>query len=160
LAERAEAEDFVCIGVDPDLLRLVRDRAAVATLAEEAGATPVPWIAVADEKEAYRHSDEIGYPLLVKGPLTSMGVGRHVANDDDETVEAFRRVREIVPEGKLILERGIERARDIEVLVACDTHGEVLAICEQETSIVSAGRGLLRECPSPELFFHGEGEAI
>ena len=57
------------------------------------------------------------------------------------------------------VERNIDRARAISVLVASDTHGAVAAICEIDQSLAHDGVTIIEETPSPALFFRSDGEA-
>ena len=138
----------------------MRDRIRFREVCDAAGVQPVPGGPAESLSDAYDLAHQIGFPVLVKGPLASMGVGLHLARDEEELKPAWEAARAKVAEGPLVVERRIDRARDIEVLVAADSHGEESAFTECETSIVSEGRGLLRECPSPELVFRTDGEAL
>ncbi len=55
---------------------------------------------------------------------------------------------------------GLERPRELSVLVAADAHGESVAIAECDRSLCTAEHTLIHETPSPELLFRSDGEAF
>lgn len=160
LARLLEAEGVPFVGVDPDVLVTVGDRVALREVAERAEVRMVPGGSPDGLEGARALAEELGYPVVVKCAQASSGVGRHVARDADELPEAWQRAAERAGQRRLVVEALLERARDVEMLVASDSHGHTLPLIEMETSILADGRGVIRECPSPELVFAGEGEAL
>lgn len=53
----------------------------------------------------------------------------------------------------------LARPRELAVLVAADSHGEIAAVAECDRSLSTAAQALIHETPSPELLFHSDGEA-
>ena len=105
-------------------------------------------------------AEEIGFPVVVKCAAASSGVGRHIARDPEDLPRAWEQAAARAGGRRLVLEALIERARDVEMLVASDSHGNTSPLIEMETSVLADGRGVLRECPSPELVFVNDGEAL
>jgi acetyl-CoA/propionyl-CoA carboxylase, biotin carboxylase, biotin carboxyl carrier protein len=54
----------------------------------------------------------------------------------------------------------LSRPREIAVLVAADSHGEIAALTECDRSLSHGERALIHEAPSPELLFRADGEAF
>ncbi len=160
LARLLEAAAIPFVGVDPDVLLTVGDRVALRELCERAEVPMVPGGSPDDLEGALTMAEQLGYPLVVKCAEASSGVGRHVAHDPEELPETWQRAAALAGERPLVVETLLERARDIEMLVASDSHGNTLPLIEMETSVLANGRGVIRESPSPELVFAAEGEAI
>ncbi len=160
LARCLEAEGIPFVGVDPDVLALVRDRIALRAVADAVDVRFLPGGSANVLSEAIEIADEIGYPIRLAPRLARSGIGHRVVDDEDDLFKVWDVMRLDVPEGPIVVERWIPRSRSIEVLLAADSHGDVCALAEGETSIVRDGRGLVRECPSPELVFRGYGEAV
>jgi len=160
LARLLEAEGLPFVGVDPDVLVTVGDRVAMREVAARAEVPMVPGGSPDDFAAAQSLAEELGYPVVVKCAQASSGVGRHVARDPDELSGAWHRAAGLAGDRRLVVEALLERARDLEMLVASDSHGNTLPLIEMETSVLANGRGIIRECPSPELVFAGEGEAL
>ncbi|MEM1418746.1 MAG: biotin carboxylase N-terminal domain-containing protein, partial [Myxococcota bacterium] len=157
LARALEAADVLLVGMDPDMLELVAERLALRSAAERAGVRTVPGAEapVATLSEAYDVAHALGFPLAVRGGASLAG-----ARDEEMLKDAWERVRETVPEGGLGIERDLPRARRIRVLIAGDANGELLPVVDREASVVPEGAVMLEECPSPELFFRADGEAL
>lgn len=160
LARCLEAEGLPLIGVDPDVLAQVRDRLTLRELAARVDARFVPGFAAEKLSDAIEIAESIGYPIRLLPPLARFGVQHVIADDEDDLFKRWDEMRLRLPEGPVVVERWFPRARSMEVLLAADSHGDVAALIEGETSIVRDGRGLVRECPSPELVFRHYGEAV
>lgn len=157
LARAAEAADVLLIGLDPDMLELTAERQALRAAAERAGVRVVPGAeSLVDAlPEAYDAAHALGFPLAVAAAGVSVS-----ASDEESLGQAWAAVRAEVPEGGLRLERDLPRARQVRILLAADAGGELHPLVDREASVVADGRVLLEECPSPELIFRADGEAL
>ncbi len=157
LARAAEAADVLLVGLDPDMLELAAERRALRAAAERAGVRVVPGAEtlLANLSDAYDAAHSLGFPVAVAAAGVSAG-----AMDEEELGDAWARVRERVPEGGLRLERDLPRARRVRILLAGDASGELHPLVDREASVIADGHVLLEECPSPELFFRADGEAL
>ena len=160
LARALEGEGIPFIGIDPDVLASTADRTALREATERAGARVVPGGPAEHPGDAGAIAEQVGYPVVIKCAQAGSGAGQHVADDFDELDDAWAKAMAAAGERKLVVEKHLPRARDLELLVVADTHGTVLPLYEMETSILMAGRGLIRECPSPELTLKADGESI
>ncbi len=102
-----------------------------------------------------REAERVGYPLLVKAVAGGGGKGMRVVRDAAELAEAIRGARgeaeNAFGDGRLMLERFLERPRHIEVQVFGDGHGDCLHLFERECSVQRRYQKIIEESPSPFL---------
>jgi 3-methylcrotonyl-CoA carboxylase alpha subunit len=95
----------------------------------------------------------IGYPLLVKAVAGGGGKGMRVVREAGGLEEAVRGARgeaeNAFGDGRLMLERFLERPRHVEVQVFGDTHGRCVHLFERECSVQRRYQKIIEESPSP-----------
>jgi acetyl-CoA carboxylase biotin carboxylase subunit/3-methylcrotonyl-CoA carboxylase alpha subunit len=169
-ARAVAAAGAVFVGPSPEALEAFGDKMKARHVAIAAGTAPVPGtdapvaIETASEvAEAKRIADAIGYPILVKAVGGGGGIGMQVVPDAGQLERAMRscadRGKAAFADGRIYLERRIERPRHIEVQVLCDGHGAAYALGERECSVQRRHQKIIEETPSPAAFFAGEGGA-
>ncbi len=163
LAERAdfaravEAAGLVFIGPSPETIAAMGDKAEARRRMKAAGVPIVPGLtdAVAGATEARRAAEALGLPVLLKAAAGGGGKGMRVARDADEVERAFeaaeREARGAFGDGRIYLERYVERPRHIEIQVFGDAHGNVVHMGERECSVQRRHQKLIEEAPSPVL---------
>ncbi len=163
LAENAEfaeaigAAGITFVGPPPHAMRAMGDKIESKRLAAEAGVSTVPGSdgAVASTEAAVTEAARVGYPVLLKASAGGGGKGMRIARDPDECREAFERASgEAVAsfgDGRLFVERYVERPRHVEIQILADEHGTVLHLGERECSIQRRYQKVIEEAPSPFL---------
>jgi 3-methylcrotonyl-CoA carboxylase alpha subunit len=95
----------------------------------------------------------VGYPLLVKAVAGGGGKGMRVVRAAAELDEAIRGARgeaeSAFGDGRLMLERFLERPRHVEVQVFGDATGACLHLFERECSVQRRYQKIIEESPSP-----------
>ena len=130
-AHALEAAGIAFIGPPASAIEAMGDKIASKKLAAKAGVATVPGHlgVVADEDEAERIADEIGFPVMIKASAGGGGKGMRVAFDAAELREGFRlagsEARSSFGDGRLFVEKFIEEPRHIEIQVLADAHGNV-----------------------------------
>ena len=143
------------IGPPPAAIRAMGDKIESRRLASDAGVDTVPGVdrALGDVEEAVAAAQGIGYPVMLKASAGGGGKGMRIAADDDEVREGFRgATNEAVAsfgDGRIFVERYVERPRHIEIQVLADRHGTVLHLGERECSVQRRHQKVLEEAPSP-----------
>ncbi len=154
-AEALAAAGIVFIGPPPAAVRTMGDKIEARRLALEAGVHTVPGVgeALADEEEAVAAARGIGYPVMLKAAAGGGGKGMRVAAGEDEVREGFRgaagEALASFGDGRLFVERCVERPRHIEIQVLADRAGTVLHLGERECSVQRRHQKVLEEAPSP-----------
>ena len=143
------------IGPPPAAIRAMGDKIESRRLAFDAGVNTIPGVdrALADADEAVAVAREIGYPVMLKASAGGGGKGMRIAVGEDEVREGFRgATNEALAsfgDGRIFVERYVERPRHIEVQVLGDRHGAVLHLGERECSVQRRHQKVLEEAPSP-----------
>ena len=133
------------------------DKIESKRLAAEAGVPTVPGSdgAVGTADEAVAAADAIGYPVLLKASAGGGGKGMRIARDAASCREGFEgasgEALASFGDGRVFVERFVERPRHVEVQVLADAHGDVVHLGERECSIQRRYQKVIEECPSPAI---------
>jgi propionyl-CoA carboxylase alpha chain len=161
LAENADFAQAVSdagiafIGPPPSAIRAMGDKLESKRLARAAGVPILPGSegAVSSAEEAVAEAERIGYPVLLKASAGGGGKGMRIARSTDACREAFTRASQEAAaafgDGRVFVERLIDRPRHIEVQVLADAHGNVIHLGERECSIQRRYQKVIEEAPSP-----------
>jgi acetyl-CoA carboxylase biotin carboxylase subunit len=157
LAEVCEACHIKFIGPDPQVIRLMGDKARARRVMKKAGVPILPGSddPIDTEDKALKFAKEIGYPVIVKATAGGGGRGMRVvraAGELSHAVKAAQREAEAAfGVGELYLEKYVESPRHIEFQIVGDHHGSVVHLGERECSIQRRHQKLIEESPSPAL---------
>ncbi len=155
-AEAVEAAGLTFVGPPAEAIRLMGDKVAARALMARAGVPVVPGYDGEGEVEAFLEAARaLGYPVLVKAAGGGGGRGmRVVASEADlpAALEAARReARSAFGNGRVYLEKFLERPRHVEFQVLADRHGHVVHLFERECSVQRRHQKIIEESPSPLL---------
>ena len=156
-ASACAAAGIEFIGPSPGAIRRMGLKHEAKALAEAAGAPVVPGYHGEDASPATlrREAGRIGYPLLVKAVAGGGGKGMRVVRAEAELADAAaaaaREAAASFKDGRILLERFIERPRHIEVQVFGDQQGTHVHLFERECSIQRRYQKIVEESPSPFL---------
>ncbi len=157
-AEFAVALDnagVVFIGPPADAMRTMGDKIASKNLAESAGVSTIPGSTevIKDPKHAEKIARKIGYPVMLKASAGGGGKGMRLARDAASCREGFERATSEAMssfgDGRVFIEKFIERPRHIEIQLLADSHGNVIYLGERECSIQRRHQKIIEESPSP-----------
>src|SRR3954467_2924001 len=157
LAEVCEACHIKFIGPDPQVIRLMGDKARARRVMKKAGVPVLPGSdgPIDSEEKALRTAKEIGYPVIVKATAGGGGRGMRVVRQPAELSHAVktaqREAEAAFGVGDVYLEKYIESPRHIEFQILGDQHGAVVHLGERECSIQRRHQKVLEESPSPVL---------
>ncbi len=97
----------------------------------------------------------IGFPVMIKAVAGGGGKGmRPVLAEDGlpaSIVQARREAEAAFGDGRLFVEKLVERSRHVEVQVLGDKHGNVVQLLERDCSVQRGNQKLIEEAPAPQL---------
>ena len=155
-AEACLANGLIFIGPSAETMRAAGDKISARAVAERVG---IPLAAGSRQLDtavaALEVAESVGYPVLLKASAGGGGRGMRVVRAasemagqfDQASAEAF----EAFGDGRLFLERFVERARHIEVQVVGDAQGNVAHLFERDCSVQRRHQKLIEEAPAPNL---------
>jgi acetyl-CoA carboxylase biotin carboxylase subunit len=157
LAEVCEACHIRFIGPDPQVIRLMGDKARARRVMKKAGVPILPGSEgpLDSEEKALKLAKDIGYPIIVKATAGGGGRGMRVVRNASELPTAMKTAqREAeaafgVPD--VYIEKYVDSPRHIEFQILGDQFGNVIHLGERECSIQRRHQKLLEESPSPAL---------
>ena len=142
------------IGPSPEAIRLMGDKVRARAAVKDAGIPVLPGseAPLADESDAKRQAEEIGFPVILKAAGGGGGRGMRIVRSISEIENAFRQAQSEAAtafgNADVYLEKFIERPRHIEFQVLGDKNGEVVSLGERECSIQRRHQKLLEETPA------------
>jgi acetyl-CoA carboxylase biotin carboxylase subunit len=145
------------IGPPVAAMRLLGDKVQARKLAQRADVPVVPGSdgVIADESEALKLANKIGYPLIIKAAAGGGGRGMRVVHNDISLRSAFNAARAEAEvafgDGSVYLEKFVPEPRHVEVQVLADKAGNVLHFYERDCSIQRRYQKMIEESPCPVL---------
>jgi propionyl-CoA carboxylase alpha chain len=152
-----EAAGVVFIGPNPRAIAAMGDKIESKKAAAAAHVSTVPGHlgVIADEVEAMKIADDIGYPVMIKASAGGGGKGMRIAYSKAEVAEGFARskseAKSSFGDDRMFIEKFITDPRHIEIQVLGDKHGNVIYLGERECSIQRRNQKVIEEAPSPLL---------
>ena len=152
-----EAAGIVFIGPNPKAIAAMGDKIESKKAAAAAKVSTVPGHlgVIADDKEAVKIANEIGYPVMIKASAGGGGKGMRIAWTESEVAEGFARskseAKSSFGDDRMFIEKFIVDPRHIEIQLLGDKHGNVIYLHERECSIQRRNQKVIEEAPSPLL---------
>ena len=157
LAEVCEACHIKFIGPDPQVIRLMGDKARARRVMRKAGVPILPGSdgPIDSEDKALKLAKEIGYPVIVKATAGGGGRGMRIVRAPGELSNAVktaqREAEAAFGVGDVYIEKYVESPRHIEFQILGDQFGNMVHLGERECSIQRRHQKLIEESPSPAL---------
>jgi acetyl-CoA/propionyl-CoA carboxylase biotin carboxyl carrier protein len=153
-ARAVEESGFLFIGPPAEAIDMMGDKSAARQAADRVGVPIVPGTPEpVTVKQARRHAERIGFPILVKAAFGGGGRGMHVVRSVDELdpalARAAREAKAYFGRPEVFLERYVERAHHVEAQILADHHGNVFFLGERDCSTQRRHQKLIEETPSP-----------
>ena len=152
-----EAAGIIFIGPNPKAIAAMGDKieSKKAAAAAEVSTVPGHLGIIADEKEAVKIANSIGYPVMIKASAGGGGKGMRIAWSESEVAEGFARskseAKSSFGDDRMFIEKFITDPRHIEIQLIGDKHGNVVYLGERECSIQRRNQKVIEEAPSPLL---------
>jgi acetyl/propionyl-CoA carboxylase alpha subunit len=155
-ARTVEAAGIAFVGPTADAIELMGDKVRARNFVAARG-FPVAPSAIEDDDPASfaERARAVGFPLLIKPAAGGGGKGMRIVREEaslgDEIVRARSEGARYFGDGRLYVERYVERPRHIEVQVLGDAHGNLVHLFERECSVQRRFQKVVEEAPSPAL---------
>ena len=156
-AEAVIEAGLIWVGPKPDTILSMGLKDEAKRIAEEAGVPVLPGYrgAAQDVKTLKDEAKAIGYPLLIKAVAGGGGRGiRQVDKADDlanQLESAVREAEAAFSDGRVMLEKLVQRPRHIEVQVFGDSHGNAVHLFERDCSLQRRRQKVIEEAPAPNM---------
>jgi acetyl-CoA carboxylase biotin carboxylase subunit len=143
------------IGPPPKAILAMGDKIESRKLMRAAKVPIVPGIAeaLADPKQAVKKAAKVGYPIALKASAGGGGKGIRIVRDPAQMESAFRgassEAEKAFGDGRVYLERYLDKPRHVEIQVLFDAHGNGVHLGERECSVQRRHQKLIEESPSP-----------
>jgi acetyl-CoA carboxylase biotin carboxylase subunit len=157
LAEVCEACHIRFIGPDPNVIRLMGDKARARRAMKKAGVPILPGSEgpVESEEQALKVAKDIGYPVIIKATAGGGGRGMRVVQAPADLPQALKTAQREAEAafgiGDVYIEKYVVSPRHIEFQVLGDHYGSVVSLGERECSIQRRHQKLIEESPSVAL---------
>ncbi|MDP3460518.1 MAG: biotin carboxylase N-terminal domain-containing protein [Hyphomonas sp.] len=156
-AEAVLAAGLAWVGPPPAAIRAMGPKDEAKRIAEEAGVPVLPGYRgeAQDISTLTKAAEKVGYPLLIKAVAGGGGRGiRQVSKAADlqaELTSAVREAESSFGDGRVMLEKLVERPRHIEVQVFGDSQGNVVHLFERDCSLQRRRQKVIEEAPAPGM---------
>ncbi len=156
-AEAVEAAGLCFVGPPVEAMRLLGDKHAAKELARTVGIPTLESFTTEgeDAETVMVRARRIGFPLLVKAIAGGGGKGMRRVETADGLPEALaacrREAQAAFGDGRLLIERWLDRPRHVEVQVMLDTRGNAVHLHSRDCSLQRRHQKILEEAPAPAL---------
>ncbi|MFB0977117.1 MAG: carboxyl transferase domain-containing protein [Myxococcota bacterium] len=155
--DRLAEAGITFLGPSAEAMRSLGDKITSKLAAEEAGVPVSAWNGgvLKDEQDALKHAKQIGYPIAIKATAGGGGRGIRMVDREEDLEEAFRsaasEAKNAFGDDRLFCEERVINGRHIEVQIAADLHGNVLAVGSRDCSVQRRHQKVLEEAPPPGI---------
>jgi acetyl-CoA carboxylase biotin carboxylase subunit len=157
-AESVEQSGFVFIGPKPQTIRLMGSKTSALETMRAAGIPCVPGSEgelPESPAEQLTIARRVGYPVIIKAAGGGGGRGMRVVHTEAALANAVVMTRNEAQnafgDGRVYLEKFLDRPRHIEIQVLADHHGSVIHLGERDCSMQRRHQKILEEAPAPGL---------
>jgi len=163
LSENAEfalactQQGLIFIGPSAEAITTMGSKSAAKAIMATADVPLVPGYhgKAQDEKTLKHHSQQIGYPQLLKAVYGGGGKGMRVVYRADEFYQALaatkREAMASFGNDDMLIERYLTKTRHVEIQIFSDNHGNCIYLSQRDCSIQRRHQKILEEAPAPAL---------
>ncbi len=157
LSEICERVGVTFIGPPRNVIESMSDKATARRVMRDAGVPIIPGTEdpLPNVERASRAARDIGYPVILKAAAGGGGRGMRVVRAPEELASAFAvasaEADAAFGDGRMYMEKFLERPRHIEVQMLGDKHGRIIHLGERDCSLQRRHQKLLEESPAPNL---------
>jgi acetyl-CoA carboxylase biotin carboxylase subunit len=155
LARACADTGITFIGPSAEAMEQLGSKTAARRIARGAGAPTVPGTLdpIKDIGELTETAREIGFPIILKAVAGGGGKGMRSVERESDLASAWRdaasEAQNAFGDGRVYLEKYLERPRHIEIQILADQHGHTVYLGERECSVQRRHQKVIEEAPSP-----------
>lgn len=154
-AQACAGRGLVFIGPPPEASRRLGFKSAGKAVALQAQVPVVPGTKGDITADVSTEVAAIGYPVLIKASAGGGGKGMRVVREPDQLKgqleAAANEAKAAFGDGSVFVEKLLERPRHVEIQIAADKHGNVVAFPERDCTVQRRHQKLVEESPSPAI---------
>ncbi len=156
-AEICADHGLTFVGPAPETIASMGDKATAKSIMAAAGVPTTPGTEIlASVGDALAAASDLGYPVMLKATAGGGGKGMRAVRTPEELEHAFATAQAEAEanfkDGRLYMEKLIERPRHIEVQIVGDSFGNVVHVGERDCSVQKPShQKLIEEAPAPHL---------
>ena len=145
------------VGPSADAISSMGSKSAAKKIMEKAGVPLVPGYHNEDQSPATlrKHSDETGYPVLLKASAGGGGKGMRIvwnADEFDESLDSAKReAMASFGDDKMLVEKYLTQPRHVEIQIFCDKQGDGVYLFERDCSVQRRHQKVIEESPAPGM---------
>jgi acetyl-CoA carboxylase, biotin carboxylase subunit len=157
LARSCAEANIKFIGPSPEAMERLGSKTAARLIAKEIGVPTVPGTLAPIEgtQELAEVARKTGFPIVLKAVAGGGGKGMRVVTKESDLDSAWRdassEAQNAFGDGRMYLEKYLEKPRHIEIQVLGDEHGNMVYLGERECSVQRRHQKVIEECPSPVM---------
>jgi acetyl-CoA carboxylase, biotin carboxylase subunit len=157
LARACADANLKFIGPSPEAMERLGSKTAARLMAKEIGVPTVPGTLapVENNEELLEVARKTGFPIVLKAVAGGGGKGMRMVAMESDLDSAWRdassEAQNAFGDGRMYLEKYLEKPRHIEIQVLGDEHGNIVYLGERECSVQRRHQKVIEECPSPVM---------
>ena len=152
VVKQVEDAGLTWVGPPSDAVSMMGDKIRARACAIRAGVSVVPGYDEVTLDSLHAAAHEIGYPVLLKATAGGGGRGMRVVYEEKDLHHAFTQASDesasAFGDGRMFMERYIEKPRHIEVQLVGDKTGDVLYFGVRECTLQRRHQKVIEEAPS------------
>ena len=156
-AKICEESNIKFIGPSSKVIDLLGNKSNAKNMMKEAG---VPVIqgsegSIKGLKDAFKLTENIGYPVILKAAAGGGGKGIRIANNKEELETNYNIVKQEAKvsfnDDEIYIEKFVQNPRHVEIQILADEHGNVVHLGERDCSIQRKHQKIIEETPSTAI---------
>ncbi len=156
-ADRCAKEGIIFIGPSAASMNAMALKGAAKQLMTDAGVPVVPGYHGDEQSDEFlaAEAEKIGFPVLIKAVAGGGGKGMRIVHKSAEVKAAIEAARcegeNSFSNGKLLIEKLIQKPRHIELQVFGDQDGNTVHLFERDCSLQRRYQKVVEEAPAPDM---------
>ena len=157
LARACAEANLKFIGPSPEAMERLGSKTAARLIAKEIGVSTVPGTLAPIEsaEELKEVARKTGFPIVLKAVAGGGGKGMRMVAKESDLDSAWRdassEAQNAFGDGRMYLEKYLDKPRHIEIQILGDEHGNIVYLGERECSVQRRHQKVIEECPSPVM---------